>query len=640
MQLLTAKQQLQALGVGVTLEQMQTEHEAEEGGDFKFSEVSDGPELNRILHLPRRPPPSVDSDEAVEIAEFFTQRLARVADPYPGSLRPVQGISLAEAFEARGLAAHIEVGGGKMLLAYLLPTIMEAKRPLYLCPSNMVKETRAEFKKYARSWHGPDLHRYVMKGYELLAHPNQGQELNEAGEVIQQALLERLAPDVIIMDESHRAKDSGTTTAKRIKAYLKAHPDTIVCYMSGTPFVTSIKDDAHIIAWALKGGSPLPNDFQEREAWASALDAKNKEGFRAGFGALEYFLDQDEKRKYNRKGNVLSDRMTIIRQAIARRILETPGVVGTQSEPLKGVELVIRSHVPSRVDEDLSDIIKTFEETWTLPDGTEIADAKEFAAKMKCLGLGYFPKWVPDPPTEYVLARNTWAKWCRKAIKYNQKGIDSEAKMKEAVRKGVVNDKGVLAAWEAEDKLYRATTGLREPPSIGQWVSDEAIDCVRDWVADHAGIVWVNSLPLAGRLESDLGLTYYGELGMSSEGKFILNHPKGVPCVASIKANGTGRNLQHQFFENLWMTPPHEQALGRTHRPGQKSPIVENWVYLGCYMHYKGYMSAKDVKSKFASEMLLSNQKLGYATDKMLTYRQIMELGSRWNPPGANAEKD
>ena len=155
------------------------------------------------------------------------------------------------------------------LLAYLLPVVLQAKRPLYVCPAAMKPDVAHEFFQYFRCWKGPSLGQYPIKSYELLSSVSSAEDRDRDGKIIKHALLERLKPDLLVLDEGHRLADSSSAGTKRVRAYLKANPDTMVCYMSGTPFKSSIKDAAHILSWVLGDASVLPDDFLERESWAS-----------------------------------------------------------------------------------------------------------------------------------------------------------------------------------------------------------------------------------------------------------------------------------------------------------------------------------------------------------------------------------
>ena len=619
--MLTPRQQLEALGVRI--EDMEAQSPEESAP--RFTDVPSGPEMHRILNLPRRAIPSQTSQESIELAALLTQRLAKVANPYPGPAKPIQALALREAFLTRGLVAPIKVGGGKMLTAFLMPVVLAAKRPLYVCPALMVPDTAGEFHKYTQSWTSAPS--YPIVSYQTLASPKSGESLGEGGVVLRASLLERMAPDLIVLDEAHACGNSTATTTKRVKAYHKAHPDTVIVVLTGTLFSTSIKQGSHLMKWALGDAAPLPHDFIEREAWASYLDAKAGIGPRVGVGALLDLLTTEEKKAFLREDE-FEDQRAIVRGAVARRILETPGVIGTQDPPLD-VALTIDGYVPEHRDEAINDAFEELRATWCLPDGTELVDGLEFARHANTLGHGEWKRWDPRPPEEWIDARNTWAKWCRRAIKSNRRNIDSEALMKAAVRKGIYDDEGALERWETTRDAERARTKLREPPSVSVWVSDEAIRAAGAWMNEHQGLVWARSIGLGERLARDLQLPYYGAKGVDAAGRHITKHPGG-PAIASMAANGTGRNLQKIWSTNLWMCAPNEQSLGRTHRPGQTED-VRNWIYLGCAEHLSQFWAASNNKARFANEILNSLQKLRYATIVLPTARELEALGGpRW----------
>lgn len=564
-----------------------------------------GPEYHRIRMLPDRGIPDPEAEDLQHLAEWLTDRLARRPDPYPGRLLPIQALTLMEAWRHRGAFAAIRVGGGKTLTSFLAFQILEARRPLYVCPAAMRPDVQREFDLYVRDWRGDAP---PILSYEMLASPGAAADLEEDGSVSRLPLLERIAPDVIVLDEAHRCAASGTATARRLERHLRQHP-AIVVAMTGTPFRHSIRDASHILKWALRDGAPLPRDFDERELWAAYLDAKGDTPCATGPGVLRTFCSDEERRACARSAP--HRERSIIRRAVARRIFSTPGVITSQDPPLS-TRLTIEGWRARTPDRAIDQAISRLYDEWCLPDGTELSDGLAMSHHVNTLGLGYWQKWDPMPPAEWVEARNEWASWVRKAIKDNRRGIDSEARMATAVRKGLYDDGGRLCRWTAARDAERRRTGLREPNSVAIWVSQEAINAAREWAQDHEGVVWVDSIPLGGALAEALQVPYYGAGGLDAGGAHIKTHVKGS-AIASVRANGTGRNLQRLWWKNLWMTEPNEQALGRTHRPGQPSPVVANWVYLGCGEHLRRFWRAAEHKATWAEELTLQLQRLSQA---------------------------
>ena len=623
--MLSAREQLRTLGI--TIEDMEANSEQEES-TIVIKEIADGPEMQRVFSLPRRPIPDLDGEEATQLATFLTKRLAKTSSPYPGALRPVQAVALKEAWQSKGLFAPIPVGGGKMLTAFLLPAVLGISRCLYLCPASMGKPTRDEFAKYREHWHGPTLYQMPVVHYELLSAPSSAGEYDTYGDVVTPGLLDKLAPKLIVMDEAHKAGATSSALSKRIDAYVKRNPDVVVCMLTGTPFNTSIKDATHLMRWSLKQNAPLPQTYNEREPWASFLDAKKGMGSRALVGDLvnihhalgvpvQYPYTQELERSHYRR-------------LVGRRVLETPGVVSTQT-PVCSIPITMETWLADEDCHEISKAIESLFEAQELPDGSVLADGEEYSRHLYTMGLGFWQKLEPPPPIEWRAARNAWAKWCRRALKANRKGVNSEATMKAAVRKGTFDDKGLLKAWEEARNKERARTNLREPPSVAQWISDEVVQRVAEWIAIYPGLVWVAHIGLGERLAEELGIPYYGAGGGKDvkTGKVIEQHTPRTPAIASHKACGIGKNIQRIFSENLWLCAPHEQSLARTHRPGQTADVVRNFLYLGCSKHLQAWDAAKDVTSRFRSEINLSSQKMDQMTIDLPTHRQLESRGGR-----------
>lgn len=604
----------------------------EEEAKAKPKQIPDGPELLRICRMERRPIPDLESEDSLRVAELITDRLAKTPTPYPGRLRPVQALALREAWTYKGLWAPIVVGGGKMLTCYLAPTILKAKRPIYLCPKKMAVETAIEFKKYLKDWHGPTHAQMPIITYELLSNLSSAEELAEDGHtVIKPGRLDRLRPDVIILDECHLVGNVGAAVTARLKYYLRNNPDTIVLAFSGTPFKESIEDAIHIMQWCLGDRTPFPRadseHWGERKAWAGFLDAKKSMFGRVDIGMLPLLADAMGVPRPD-----LND-VSAWRRLVAQRILETPGVIGTQDAPLD-IPLTVDHWLPSEECDEIHQAIETLVDTRHLPDGTQLADDDALWRYISTLCLGFWQMYDPPPPDSWKAARNAWAKWCRKALRNNKKRIVSEGTMKAALRRGVLDGGGLalLQAWEREEQRERERTGLNEPPSVAQWVSDEAIEEAAAWVDQYKGLVWVGHIDIGRRIGKELGIPYYGsDGGLDVKSGIRINDHRGGPAVASIWACGTGKNLQHFWHQALWMTTPGEQALARIHRPGQKAASVDNWIYLGGQSHFASYERALDVKAAFAEDLTLSPQKLRYAITNMPTAWGLEKRGgTRW----------
>ena len=147
-------------------------------------------------------------------------------------------------------------------------------------------------------------------------------------------------------------------------------------------------------------------------------------------------------------------------------------------------------------------------------------------------------------------------------------------------------DSPLLVAKAAADGVldlpeYAIWTEVRdscEPSTEAVWMDRKVLENAADWAKDRKGILWYEHREIGIALAAMTGLPHYGA---GAEG--ILSERGDRSIIASIRAHGTGKNLQH-FHENLILSPPTsgttwEQLLGRTHRPGQESDEVEVWIY-------------------------------------------------------------
>lgn len=572
-----------------------------EDGSKRPLEVPDSEELRRILALPRRALDHQDVDLVQELTEALRTPWGTM------KLRSLQALALAEVHQLGGLLAPIVVGGGKTLVSYLIPCILDAQRPILIVPAKLREKTRKEFRTLAYHWRGPHPDAYRIESYELLGRPSAGNKYDRAGHLIQPGFLERYRPDVIIMDEGHKGKNRKAAVTRRLERYLHENPGTRVISMSGTFITRSLKDVAHISDWALRQGSPYPRSHVALEHWADAIDEKVNPVKRLRAGSLVALATSQEEATQIQYGSV-----SALRKAFQKRMVETPGVVATQGgEELVAASLTIQG-LPGQWDQRMEPHFRDVRH-FTLPDGEPLADGISVWRHARELGLGFYYKWDPWPPIHWLVARSNWAEFCRETLKHNRRGLDSEAQVAQAVDHGLYDDQGTLAEWRNVKPTFKVKT-------VAVWLSEEIFHVVANWVKDNPGIIWTEHVEVGLELSRRLGLVYYGREGMSEGGKgraYIEDHPKGSPLIASVQSNSEGRNLQYKWSSNLILSmPPNgkasEQLLGRTHRPGQEEEEVTVDLYYGCGEHIAGYHQAR-ADARMEADTTGQDQKMAYA---------------------------
>jgi hypothetical protein len=506
------------------------------------------------------------------------------------SLRPVQAIALYEAMECGGLFGPIRVGGGKTLLTLLLPSVLEAKRPVLLLPAALVEKTWRDFHVLKEHWRLPTNVQIVS--YEMLGLVQSAQKL------------EYIRPDLIVADEVHFLKNLRAGRSRRVARYMQSRPETRFVGVSGTVMRASVRDFAHILRWALKSGAPIPGSDDETAAWADALDEKVNPLGRRQPGALLSFGGADSE-----------DGLTRVRRAFQRRLLETRGVVASSRSDGVTCSLRVSAIEYEPAPETVEHIRQMREGTkdprgkylvrpWTTPDGWTFATPLEFKMYLRQLALGFHSCWDPRPPLEWSTARREWAAFVRDTLEQSCT-LDTELQVANAVDAGRLRTT-TLDVWRAVRDSYKV-----EPKDV--WHDDAALRACAAWMDRERGIVWCEHRFFARRLARETGATYYGAQGLSDSGESITLVKPGRAIVASVKANSAGRNLQ-MFSKSLVTSfPPDaltaEQLIGRTHRDGQEADEVAVDILLGCREHHDSFQRALD-GAKAAADTLGHDQKL------------------------------
>jgi len=526
-------------------------------------------EFRRIHNLPRR---EWETDPTVaELTRLLTIHL-RTAN---GSMElwAIQAAGLREIYEVGGLFGPMAVSAGKTLITLLAPVLLEAERPLLVVPAALREQTnRFVIPAMAEHWRlHPSL---TIVGYTELSLEKNAM------------FLVKHRPDLIIADECHRLKNKQAGRTKRFIRYMREYPETRFVALSGTVTNRSIKDYAHILRWCLGERTPLPESWRELSQWADALDVLKPGEEPSPAGALEAWAVE---------GNV--------RHGYRDRLVQTPGVIATKEGEL-GVSLQILNRRPA-VPDHVAGLINTMRNKWVTPYGEEITEAVELWRHVRELACGFYYRWEPPPPIEWLLARKGWKTYVRNTLLHNRRNLDTELQVwNEAA--GAKRPPEEWVKWEAIKHTY-------EPNTVAEWVSDYAIADATEWFEEVGGIVWTEHRVFGTELAMVSGYPYFGAGPKANVG--ILEH-KG-PCIASIRAHSEGKNLQHHHHANLIVAPPSsgktwEQLLGRTHRHGQQAEEVTAEVYTQVHELVASFRQAvRD--ARYLEHTLGSRQKLLYA---------------------------
>ena len=410
-----------------------------------------------------------------------------------------------------------------------------------------------------------------------------------------------------VVHNCHMLKNRRAGRTRRVMRFMREYPETRFVGVSGTVMKGSLQDFAHLLRWALKGASPIPLTDEEVKAWADAIDEKVNPLGRRRPGALLNLGPSSPA----------ADGVTRARRVFQSRLLETKGVVA--SSRTDGVTCSLRvsalEYQPAPITEQhVGNMLHGLQENgvytilpWTTPDGWTFSQAIELRMYLRQLALGFHSVWDPRPPSEWISARRGWAVFVRETLA-NSRTLDTELQVANAVDVGRFGEQAqeILGAWRVARDTFKI-----QPKDV--WHDDSALQaCVR-WMEHEKGIVWCEHRFFARRLAQISGHTYYGANGMTDGGQSITDVKAGKAIIASVQANGTGRNLQ-MFSSNLITSCPPgaqtaEQLIGRTHRDGQEADTVTVDILIGCREHYDSFQRALD-GARAAADTLGHMQKL------------------------------
>lgn len=549
----------------------------------RMSGVLPSEDFTRIAALPRR---VYSKQETLEIQT----RLSEVFGKGSAKLLPLQALALLEIGLYRGLLGPIGVGQGKTLLTLLAPHCINAQRPLLLLPAALIDKTKIERERYAKDFHV--CYHITMQSYESMGRQNFDKYLFD------------LKPDMILCDEAHRIKNPKAAVTRRVKRYMRAHPDTVFAPLSGTIIGKSLLDFGHLADWALGESSPLPLHYGALSDWANAVDHYDEAAkTRIHAGVLTAFSGG-------------SAELGAVRQGVRDRLVQSRGVVASEETSVQ-CSLNVNKIYLNPCDEITDSIVK-LRSDWETPDGWPLMAAIDIYRHANELALGFFYRWNPRPPEDWLEARRAWASFVRTTLANNRMNLDSPLQVANACIAGKLDDSS-YRDWKRIEPSFTPN-----PETV--WVSDYAIDKAIEWARKaKQGIIFVSHVAFGKRLSERTGLPFFRKQGRDDSDNYIED-ADGV-IIASIASNAEGRNLQ-KWSKALLVTPPSqgkvfEQILGRCHRIGQAADSVKYDVFLSCSEHERAFKNALG-SARLIEDVTGQKQKLNFAdltTDRKLQVR-------------------
>jgi hypothetical protein len=558
--------------------------------------VPDSPEFRRIYNLPRRPLP-----DRAPLPDYRTP-LGVAADAL---LLAIQTVALNELHWMRGVFAALPVGAGKTLITFLAAHVLGARRPMLFVPANVVEKTRIEFRELSKFWAQPQPMPLIESYTALTLKKNVN-------------MLETINPDALFFDECDQLRliESGSAPiridrfvekkrAEEVAARVRFGEYLAVGAFTGTIGRGSLRDFAHIMRWCLGPGAPVPLNEGTLWQWCQALDDDRAVGAgRWDPGILMNFAAPEppapEPDEDVTDGGWLDlfaadRRLKRVRAGVLQRMIETPGVLiydeSTCTQPIV-IDLVRPPNDPeiNRMFYEFNGGIcardgeRHPKET---PDGYALTDSLQFYKHESVIGCGWWDRWDPRAPQDWLACRREWAVFVRDKIDTTRKTgapLDTEGAVKEAYP-----EEPALLAWQE----IQVREPVFVPNPVQTWYSASVVYAAAQLIQDLEAtgercMVWTWHRAMAQALISVTGLPYYGAEGMRHDvnmkkGKESIErnprNPDGSPrssIILSAQANRRGRNLQYYNHAIAigWEAATHliEQMLGRYHRTGQNKP--------------------------------------------------------------------
>lgn len=426
-------------------------------------------------------------------------------------------------------------------------------------------------------------------------------------------LLQKIDPKLIICDEGQNLANRDSARSKRLFRYISTKYTERNDYvhgvvLSGTLTKKSIKDYWHLIDWCLGQYSPLPRQRSLACDWGRVLDALG-EALPDTVGCLVPLFEWAVQ---NFPEETFQANQTGFRKAYMVRLKTMPGVVATGEDSL-GTRLDIHPAVNSPVGadckachNDLKELQRRVIDDWISPSGDDIEYAIHKFRYLYELSSGMFyeqlwpsldkierqskctsqeaEKYLEQAQYHHELLQ-IYHKALRNFLLYSSKqGLDTPLMVGKSMadhgERFVPQD--LYRAWvDAKNLEFEGMPArISVPKRICPYKIDFAIEVAKTW--KKGGVIWTYHRDV-GDWMYEKASKVFPRVFLCQQGNkanSIILDPANSDAiiVASIKAHGVGKELQH-FQNQIFLQWPRgaadaEQLLGRLHRSGQEADEI------------------------------------------------------------------
>lgn len=523
------------------------------------------------------------------------------------------------------------------------------------------------------------------------------------------ALLEVLQPSLVQVDEAHKFKNRDRARTKRLMNYVaKKRPKFVV--LSGSMTSKSLKNHHHFMEPTVGERSPLPLSQETMLQWAAVVDsdADPTDDMKK---PLEPLVDWARHKfaKINFRQDISGFRL-----AQQLRLWSAPGVVATQ-DSLAPCALIlspkIAPHVVPEQEEALWALMRQVD-GWTTPNGDPIEDARQKHGWLYQLSAGFYYR-LTWPTVEEItqrqglstieakdllgrsierhVAHGLYSKALRAWFESHPHYADGNGKPLDTpfgVGVDMLRNKSVNVGHELYDAWLAWKRSGIEPGSdpFAKGAGGDLLerDSVAIPICDYkirAALAWAKGIREAEPGAGAIVWYYHQHVGewltkvlQREFGQDVLHCPAGDAAnkailnpanakritVASWRAHGTGKNLQHYYNQIVVQWPRSandvEQFLSRTHRRGQLADELAVTILIGpppikTVGEYQCAAEGFDDKNIAASmrdatyiQQILGNRQRALAAQwsplpRMFDQNTLLEMGFETDKLGAKEEQ-